>query len=208
MKLPARVAIFFVAYNGLIVLVKFVLAPAGLYQVNRERWFTSLVGPGGIIVLSAVLVLALYVAVFSLLYLGARRSLGSRKEASDGDRERAPGSSRRMFVVGLIVAVLSLVGLGLVAFGTTFFGGGVQYLDFVFSSTLSLLIAVVLGLASVLVVMAFRSVEDRTRAVADATVLLNLFWLGLAFLLLFHVLWVIYVLVLASIWPLKTVVPK
>jgi hypothetical protein len=36
----------------------------------------------------------------------------------------------------------------------------------------------------------------------------TLFWLGLGFLALYHVLWIVYVLVLGSIWPLKTVVPK
>jgi hypothetical protein len=208
MKLPARVAIFFVAYNALIVLVKFVLAPAGLYQVNRERWLRSTFGQRGIVWLSAAVVLVLYAMVFSLLYLGARRSLGSRLTPSKRDRGVPRKPSLRKFVIGLIVVVAVVVGLSLLALLTVLGGGGLQYLDFVFSSGLSLLIAVALGLASVFVVMGFRSVEDRTRAVADATVLLNLFWLGLAFLLLFHVLWVIYVLVLTSIWPLKTVVPK
>lgn len=207
MKLPARVAIFFVAYNALIVLVKFVLAPAGLYQSNRERWLSSIYGQDGIVVLSAALVLVMYLAVFWMLYLGARRSLGSRVTPSERrDVTREP--PLRRFVIGLVLVGAVVVGLAFLGLVTVLGGGGIQYLDFVFSSSLSLLIAVALGLASVLVVMAFRSVEDRTRAVADATILLNLFWLGLAFLVLFHVLWVIYVLVLTSIWPLKTVVPK
>jgi hypothetical protein len=208
MKLPARVGIFFVAYNALIVLVKFVLAPAGLYQVNRERWFQATFGTKGIVWLSAALVLVLYVVAFTVLYLGARRSLGTRVTPSKRNRGVPRERSVRKLVIGLIVGVLAVVGLSLLALLSVFGGGGAQYLEFVFSSGLALLIAVALGLASVLLVMGFRSVEDRTRAVADAAALLNLFWLGIAFLLLFHVLWVVYVLVLTSIWPLKTVVPK
>ena len=86
MKLPARVAIFFVAYNALIVVVKFVLAPAGLYEVNRERWFHGTFGITGIVWFSAALVLALYLVVFTLLFLGARRSLGSRVTPAEAGR--------------------------------------------------------------------------------------------------------------------------
>jgi hypothetical protein len=42
----------------------------------------------------------------------------------------------------------------------------------------------------------------------NAAVLVSFFWLGLYFLVLYHVLWVVYVLVLFSLWPLKVVVPK
>jgi hypothetical protein len=44
--------------------------------------------------------------------------------------------------------------------------------------------------------------------VADVGAIVSLFWLGLGFLALYHVLWVVYVLVLGSIWPLRTVTPK
>ena len=37
---------------------------------------------------------------------------------------------------------------------------------------------------------------------------MSFFWVGLYFLALYHVLWVVYVLVLTSIWPLKVVTPK
>ena len=98
--------------------------------------------------------------------------------------------------------VLGIGGLTLVS------GAGSQYVGFVFSSALSLAIAVVLTLAGALVLLGFRSVAEGRRAVVDASVLLNLFWVGLAFLGLYHVLWVVYLLVLTSIWPLKVVVPK
>jgi hypothetical protein len=36
----------------------------------------------------------------------------------------------------------------------------------------------------------------------------SVFWVGLAFLALYHALWVIYVLALTTIWPLKVITPK
>ncbi len=48
---------------------------------------------------------------------------------------------------------------------------------------------------------------DGSEAVDYGTIV-TVFWLGLGFLALFHVLWIVYVLVLGSIWPFKTVVPK
>ena len=202
LKLPARVAILFVAYNALIVLVKFVLAPAGLYQANRRRELTSLFGGTGIVLGAAALVLVLYVVAFTLLFFVARKRLVAQGALSEGDRRIARGLS----FGGL--AILSIAGVAGVAGLTLLTGGGSQYLDFIFSSGFSLLIALALALACAFVVMGFQSMQDRSRTVVDVTALLNLFWLGLAFIVLFHVLWVVYVLVLTSIWPLKVVVPK
>jgi hypothetical protein len=85
---------------------------------------------------------------------------------------------------------------------------GVEYLDFVFSSSLSLLIAVILACATAFAAMTFDSAAERARLVGDASVFVSFFWVGLYFLALYHVLWVVYVLVLTAIWPLKVVTPK
>ena len=83
-----------------------------------------------------------------------------------------------------------------------------QYLSLVFSSGASLLIAIALAGATTLAGLAFTSVADRARVVGDATVFMSFFWLGLYFLALYHILWVVYILVLTTVWPLKVVVPK
>ena len=85
---------------------------------------------------------------------------------------------------------------------------GFGYLNFVFSSGLSLVIAVILACATGLAAAAFNSAADRARLVGDVSVFMSFFWVGLYFLALYHVLWVVYVLVLTSIWPLKVVTPK
>jgi hypothetical protein len=82
-----------------------------------------------------------------------------------------------------------------------------QYLDFVFSSGAGLIVAVALAAAATLIGSTFRTLRDLRSPVEFGTIV-TLFWLGLGFLALFHVLWIVYVLVLGSIWPLRTVVPK
>jgi hypothetical protein len=42
----------------------------------------------------------------------------------------------------------------------------------------------------------------------DATLLAGFFWLGLALILLYHVMWVVFLLTLVSIWPFRTYTPK
>ena len=85
---------------------------------------------------------------------------------------------------------------------------GLSYLDFVFTSSLSLMIGIVLACATALAAAAFNSAAERARLVGDASLFMSFYWIGLYFLALYHVLWVVYVLVLTSLWPLKVVTPK
>ncbi len=67
---------------------------------------------------------------------------------------------------------------------------------------------VALAGAVVLARLALTSTAERARAVGDATLLASVFWVGVAYLALYHALWVVYVLVLTSLWPLKVVTSK
>jgi hypothetical protein len=203
--LPQRVGLYAVGYNALIVLVKFVLAPLGVYQVNRsvplESFlpFSELLGAA----LAAVIVFLLYLGVYALIYRVFRPS-------GVVVRSRKRWRSRRGLVFPMVAGSLLLAGSGgaflviplLVAVSAT------DYLRFVFSSAVALEIVIVLAAASVLAALAFRSVAERAQMYGNAALMVSFFWLGLYFLALYHVLWVIYVLVLFSLWPLKVVIPK
>ena len=76
------------------------------------------------------------------------------------------------------------------------------------NQNVSLLVGVTLASAVAFAILAFNSAAERSRALGDATLVVSLFWVGLAFLALYQALWVVYVLILTSIWPLKTVTPK
>jgi hypothetical protein len=208
LRLPTRVAAYAVGYNLLIVLVKFVLAPRGLYEVNRTVDLTGFfpLNEAAGAVITAVFVLLLYLIVYVVIYRVSRRRIDALAKVEAVER---PKTARRI-VLPLVVGALILAGTGGAAalIPLALFSSGLEYLDFVFSSALSALIGLALAGASALAFMAFGSATDRARVLGDAAVLVSFFWVGLYFLALYHALWVVYLLVLTTIWPLRVVVPK
>lgn len=204
--LPAKVAVYAAGYNALIVLVKFVLAPDGFYEVNQEISLTGLLTLGDTegAVLTALLVFALYLIAYVVIYRLYRRRLPGR--SVDAARVR-----RGILAVLGGALLLSAVGGSVLTFLVVpilISGSALEYLQFVFTSSASVLIALALAGAVSLAALAFRSAAERAALVGDAAVLVSFFWLGLYFLALYHTLWVVYVLILTSIWPLRAVVPK
>jgi hypothetical protein len=205
--LPAKTAVYAVVFNVLVVLVKLGLAPRGFYEVNQVHTIDSTfsIDNGLMATLAAGVVFFLYLGVYVMLYRFFRARIEHLAPADPVPR--LPGG--RKIVTGVIVLTVLLVASGgallLVLIPLT---AGVEYIDFVFSSSLSLLIAVILACATAFAAMAFSSASDRARLVGDASLFMSFFWVGLSFLALYHVLWVVYVLVLTSIWPLKVVTPK
>jgi hypothetical protein len=204
---PTAVIVYTVAWNVLVVLAKFALGPHGFYEVNQnvdiDTVLPTLDSPVGAISGSLV-VFGLYAVVYLLLYRAYRRGLVERV------RER--GRVRTPVVVGVLVLALLFAAVGgigvLVLVPLALAKAGIDYLDFVFTSSVSLFVGVTLASALALAILAFNSAAERSRALGDATLVVSLFWVGLAFLALYQALWVVYVLILTSIWPLKTVTPK
>lgn len=201
--LPARVAVYAVAYNALIVGVKFGLAPYGLYEVNQRVDLTGLFpvsDPIGALWTAGV-VFALYLGGYYVVYSLAHARI-------DGASRDEVGGPRRL-VLAFVGGAYAIAGAGIVlllVFGFGRLGG--EYVDFALSSSVSLLIAVALAGAGSLAALAFRDVSEQAEIVGDAALLVSFFWLGLAFLALYHVLWVVYILVVTTVWPLKVVIPK
>jgi hypothetical protein len=205
--LPATAAVYAVAFNVLVIVVKLALAPHGFYEVNQvqdlDGWFS--IDNGLMAMLAAAAIFVLYVAVYLVLYRYFRVKV----------EHLAPEDPIPRFVSGRALVIAVIVGTFLlIASGGALLlllvpiAAGFDYLDFVFSSSLSLMIGVILACATALAAAAFNSAADRARLVGDASVFMSFFWVGLYFLALYHVLWVVYVLVLTSIWPLKVVTPK
>lgn len=197
--LPARVALYAVGWNALVVLVKLVLGPLGMYEVNRVEAFDTF-APDNLIEASfaAAFVFALYLAGYVVVYRLVRRRLAV---------ERRP---RRVWALttGIAVGALAVSTLGVGLIAVLVLSPGFQYVDFVASSSVGVLVGVALAVATGLAAVAFRDVGRRSQLVGDAAVLTTFFWLGLAFLALHHALWVVYVLVLTATWPLRVVIPK
>jgi len=194
--LPQAVALYAVGYNALVVLVKFVLSPRGLYEVSEEGKYEAFIDPstGGGATFVAASIFVLYALALYVIYRVCRRRLG-----------RTPTSWKRVLIVAALSAALLVATGGL---PLVLFFGGLEYMGFVLTSAVSLLVALALAGALSLAGLAFRETAVRASLLGDATLLLNVFWVGLAFLALYHALWVVYVLVLTTIWPLKVITPK
>jgi hypothetical protein len=194
--LPTTIALFAVAYNALVVLVKFVLGPLGVYEASEENRLETWVDPSdeGAALLIAVGLFVAYGAALYVIYRLCRRRL-----------ERRPVRAKRVVVIAVVVAALLFATGGL---PLLLLFGGLDYAGFVLSSSLSLLVALVLGAAIWLATSTFRGAAEHAQLVGDAALIVSVFWIGLAFLALYHALWVVYILVLTSIWPLKVITPK
>lgn len=208
LRLPVKAAVYAVVFNGLLIIVKLGLAPHGFYEVNQDRDIDATFGTIDdpfMAMLAAAVVFVLYVGVFVVLYRTFRGKL-DHLDAKDPVPKLFRG---RNIAIGIVVLTFLLVASGgailLVLLPLI---GGLEYLDFVFSSSLSLMIGVLLACATAFAALAFNSSAERARLIGDASVFMSFFWVGLYFLALYHVLWVVYVLVLTSIWPLKVVTPK
>jgi hypothetical protein len=206
--LPATAVLCAVGFNALIVLVKFVWGPSGLYQVNIElgRNLSAELGDPYMATFGAMIVLALYLAAYMAVYRFTKRRLERQLGTA---REGSFGASWILLPV-IVIAFLMATGGGLVVlFIPLFFGaGGIEYIQFVFSSGFALLVALALAGATGLAALAFNSVAERARVIGDVGLLVAFFWVGLAFLVIYHVVWVIYIVALTALWPLRVVVPK
>jgi hypothetical protein len=209
LRLPARAVTSLALAFGLIALVKFVLAPLGLYEVNAVKAltdvFASVVDPVGASI-TAVTVFGLYALGYAIVYWLFGGELPSIRRRRAERERRGPVGARRILIVLLLAGLLAVSGLWVVALVLVL--APVQYLAFVFSSGAGVLMTIALIGAATLIGSAFRTLGEHLEVVPDVGAIVTLFWLGLGFLALYHVLWIVYVLVLGSIWPLRTVTPK
>jgi hypothetical protein len=206
--LAAKVAVYAVGFNALILLVKFVLAPYGIYDLNRTVRLESFIPFTEPIVtwLTALSVFLLYFAVYGVVYRVVRSRLGLRRDPGPPNPRR-----RRAIVIlsiGGAIVVTAASGLGVLFLPLLPVASGAEYLRYLFSSSVSLAVALALVAATWLAARTFRSAGEQAGAVTEAALLTSLFWVGLSFIALYHFLWVVYLIVLLSIWPLRVVVPK
>lgn len=208
LRLPSAVILYALTFNALVIVVKFMLAPHGVYEVNQNVPFTGFVTVGEPIGAAgaALLVLFLYAGVYWLIYRVFLRRL-----AGPGTRlrDRIVASRKAVLVIVGGAVLLSMAGGALVLLvPLVAVESGMEYLRFVFTSAASLLMALSLATAAALAAMAFKEAGERAALLSDVALFVSFFWVGLGFLALYQVLWVVYILVLTSIWPLKVVVPK
>jgi hypothetical protein len=197
-------------YNALIAGVKLGLAPAAMYAANSGQAFEdSVMDPNGLwFYLGVGLgVLLLYVLVYVVMYRVFRRRFRRRPLSAEDRPDRRRRLSGKMTVVIVVACVVFAASFLWVA-PVVFVGlPTLVYLTYILS-TFGVAITLALVLAAVLAYRTFDEVEKRAARLGDATLLASFFWLGLALIFLYHVMWVVFLLTLVSIWPFQTYTPK
>jgi hypothetical protein len=176
-----------------IALAKFAMGPVALFQGNRRTEISSLVSmdSGALVLWIAVSILVLYVGAVWFLAAALR-------PAPPPD-----GPSYKPALVCLLIAVAG--GIGTTIFVTTAAG---TYLAFIITGLEATGIAVALFAATFLVAAAFRDTARQSRALGATSMYVTVAWVAICFLLVFQVLWIVFLLAVVAIWPLKTVTPK
>jgi len=195
-RLVPRSAIALGGGFACIALAKFVLAPFGFFRTVSRREIQTLGDQGSLIWITAFGVLLLYVIAIRLIARVARNRL------QDAPRVRPAvtvGLVLSLAAIGLALPFLAAVAAGL---------GPLFYIDIVFTSVTGVGTAIVLLAATALVSRAFVTAEDRAQILARASILTTITWLAIAFVILFQALWVVYMLTIVGVWPLRTVTPK
>lgn len=212
LNLPKKLLLFTFLYNTLIVAVKFSISPLSVYQANQLRTFDFQINENPIMLaIIAAVVFLLYFIVFSGIYLYFKRKVQKAViQGSVAPVEKTKGHKALVFWgITLLAGIIIFAGGGAIFIFPLFFSiNALEYLSFVFSTAFGLLIALALIGAIYFVTGAFRSAAEQAIIMRDVTVLVSFFWIGAAFLFIYHALWVVYLLILTALWPLRVVVPK
>jgi hypothetical protein len=190
---PMRAAVALAGGFAAIAIAKFAIGPTALFQGNRTQEITTFaeLTSGDNVIVIGIALAVLYLAAVWLLAIAFRPA-----PPPDGPSAR------------LLVALVVIGAIGSVMTGFLFTNAPIQYLSFALTGLEAGTLAVVLFAATVLVSLAFRDASARARALGKSSMYLTVAWIAIAFVLVFHVLWIVFLLAVVAAWPLKTVTPK
>ena len=190
---PWRAAIALGGGFASIAIAKFGMGPTALYQGNQVTPISNMgaTGSGDSVIAVAFVIGALYVAAIWLLGVAFRPA-----PPPDGPSGKTLIGLTAFAVGSLVVAsfvISSAPGL---------------YLDFAMTGLEASGIALALFVAAGLVAVAFRSTALRSKALGKASMYVTVLWVAIAFLLVFQVLWIVFLLAIDAICPFRSVTPK
>jgi hypothetical protein len=195
-----------IGYNALLIVVKFAMGPIAIYAQN-DYYKANGLSPGatgvdpGFQFLTSSWAYPFLAAIMAILYGGAFFILylvfNSRLKHKLGIRIALERRVVQILVVMFILAVactVTLVGVvGLVEYAASI----------IYASAVGVLIAVALVGAIALCSVAFREAVEQAAMMRNVTLLTTFAWTGIAFIAAYHILWVVFLLTLISLWPLK-----
>jgi len=193
-------------YASAIAFVKFCLSPTGLYKVSTEGGLSV---QGGIspndplfYIGAGLVIFLLYIFVFWKMYKHAKRRY-------TGDAKQISTKGVVLRIIGgilLAVCVLAAAYAGLLMFPSAA-GSAFDYLGYIIGGVgIPVLLALVAA-----VIMARKGFAETTSlaiSTGQPALIAAFFWVGLAVILLFHIMWVIFMVTLIQLWPFNTYTPK
>jgi hypothetical protein len=194
-------------YNALIVVVKFMLAPAALYKANQSTDFTANFLGGDANNIQYYLLVAgaiglLYIAAFWLI-----NWLLLRRKAKLSPLGRKSITSTLAIIAAIVVFGIVTGGM-VVIVPLLLAANSLQYLGFIFGTAAAYAIIAALAAAAVVAVMAVRQTAGDQAASGHSISTATFFTLGVTLIVLYHFLWIVYMMSLVTIWPFKTYTPK
>jgi hypothetical protein len=207
-NLPKSFVIAGIIYSAFIILAKFVLGPLSFYVANQTSRFQSGFYDNPIsLILIATGVFSLYFFVFFGIYKFYKKSV----ENSILKGQKAGWKWKYLVFIGLIL-LAGIIFLSGGSFVVLFLLLGplmeIGYLGNIFSTWLGFLISLAVMGAILFVRVAFKDAAKQSAVVRNASIITSFFWLGTSLLFLYHALWVVYMITLVAVWPLKTFTSK
>jgi len=175
-----------------IAVAKFGIGPTALFQGNQTDVIQNAggVSSGGMVVVIAIAVGCLYLAAIWVLAVLFRPA-----GPPDG-----PNGNAALALLGIGLAALLLTGIVTTAAS--------QYVTWATTGLEATGLAVALFVAAGLVAAAFHETSVRAKALGHASMYMTVLWVAIAFLLVFQVLWIVFLLAIVATWPFRSVTPK
>jgi hypothetical protein len=277
LNIPGQFLFFFIIYNVLIIIVKFSLAPASLYFLNRFIGFTpdfrffqlkplkpeaidvevidnldsgvssnisevdsetssdisiySYFKPGFYLswfesfwAIRLLVIFLLYLLVFGFIYFIFKQKFKNEVgENADQIMQNYNFTRYRkykeltliMIAIYIYMTSLSIVqilpkeplGLGRLILEYLYYVLPIPPFFLLFANYYNLLIPGALVLAVYFATKAFQTAKEQAVVLRDISVLVSFFWIGAAFLFIYHALWAVYFLIITTLWPFRIVIP-
>ena len=195
-------------YSSVIVLIKFVLAPQALYRAsaNGDLSYTNTDQNSLFFYLTtALLIMFLYLLVFRTIY---KFYLARFEHGMGKPKIKRTFNIKKIFLTTLlIIGVLVFTGGMVVLLPLVFFTDQLSYLTYTLSTFLVPIFLSVL-LAIYMASRGFREAEQQSYQISSAALLSSFYWIGMSLIVIFHIMWIIFMFTLVTVWPLKTVYSK
>lgn len=205
-SVPKKFVLFALLYNVLYIMARFALEPLAVYQANVTKAFDFPINEPMILVVFAGMSFLLYIAIFAgLFYFFKRRAEKAAGIASTPIKGKVVLFAGLALVAGLIV-LASTTTIFVMPFLYALLA--TEYVYLMLTTLYGVLTSLALIGALFFLGSALKSAADQSAALRDMSVLVSFFWVGAAFLLAYHALWIVYLITITTIWPLRVVIPK